>query len=194
MASRGPLLLAALWLTAAVTATSVGLLAVHLVGNEVGAQVAAPLSEESVRQALVSVSPTPSRSAASPSPRAADDHAEGRARTVVTSGGVVSARCSDGRPKLLYATPAEGYRTERGARTVAFVGSHQRVTLTLRCSGDDLRTATSTQAVDTGRPSPTPVVRPTPTESPEHEDEPEHSSSTPPYDREVESEPDAGEP
>jgi hypothetical protein len=177
MAPRGPLLLGALWLTAAVAATSVGLLAVHLVGNEVGAQIPAPLSDEGVQQALVSVSPTPSP-AATPSEEPADDNSsEGRARTVVTTGGVVSARCTDGRPRLLYATPAEGYRTERGTRTVAFVGDQRRVTLTMTCAGDELRTSTSTQRVDTRSPSPAPVVHPSPPESPEQSEQPEPSAT-----------------
>jgi hypothetical protein len=188
MPSRGPLLLGALWLTAAVTATSVGLLAVHLVGNEVGAQVAAPLNDEGVQQALVSVSPTPTRSPR-PSEEPADDTgSEGQARTVVTAGGVVSARCTGGRPTLLYATPAEGYRTERGTRTVVFVGARRQVTLTLTCAGDDLRTATSMQNVGTRSPSPAPVVQPSSHESPEHSEQPEPTSTDSSHGGELEQE------
>jgi hypothetical protein len=188
MASRGPLLLGALWLTAAVTATSVGLLAVHLVGNEVGAQVPAPLSDEGVQQALVSVSPTPAPSATPTEAPDDDNGSEGRARTVVTAGGVVSARCTDGRPTLLYATPAEGYRTERGMRTVAFVGARRRVTLTMACTGDELRTTTSTQNVGTRSPSPVPVVQPSPHESPEHSEQPEPTPTDSSHDGELEQE------
>jgi len=169
MASRGPLLLGTLWLTAAVTATSVGLLAVHLVGNEVGGQVAAPLSDQGVQQALGSVSPTPTH-AQEPE---AEHPEQGRARTVVIDGGVVSARCSGGAPRLLYATPADGFRTERGTRLVAFVGASQRVTLTMTCSGDELRTTTTTERIGTRSPSPAPVVQPAPSEAPKPTEQPD---------------------
>jgi hypothetical protein len=196
MASRGPLLLGALWLAAAVTATSVGLLAVHLVGQEVGGQVAAPLTDEGVQQALGSVSPTPTPAeepgsveptqepTEQPSGRASDrpsgSPAEGRARTVVTAGGVVSARCSDNQPTLLYATPADGYRTERGSRSVTFVGARQRVVLTMSCSEEELRTRVSTEPIGTRSPSPTPAVRPpSPSESPEPSEPPDGQDPQP---------------
>src|SRR4051794_35853963 len=111
MASRHALLLGVVWVVAAVGATSVGVVAVRVVDNRVGEQVAAPLTSTGVRQALGSVSPTP-RAAAKPSTQPAMDSSdEGAARTVTTSGGVMSARCSDSVPALLYAAPADGYRT-----------------------------------------------------------------------------------
>ena len=174
MSSRGPLLLGTLWLTAAVTATSVGLLAVHLVGNEVGAQVAAPLDDEGVQRALVSVSPTPSHSE---EPEADDTTDQGRVRTVTTDGGVVSARCSNGRPVLLYATPEDGFRTVRSTRTVAFVGEHRRVLLTMTCAGTELRATTTSERVGTPSARPAPVVQPSPTEAPEPSDRPEEPES-----------------
>lgn len=173
MASRGPLLLGALWLTAAAAATSVGLLAVHLVGTEVGAQVAAPLDQQGVQQALGSVSPAPAGSEQPEAEQPAEQASQGRARTVVTDGGVVSARCTNGRPRLLYATPADGYRTERGPQTVTFVGTRTRVVLALGCAGSELRTTTTTQRTGTRpAPSPAPVVQPSPTRAPEPTDAP----------------------
>jgi hypothetical protein len=110
---------------------------------------------------------------------------EGAARTVSTSGGVVSGRCSDGTPVLLYATPADGYRTVRTASVVRFVGRSREVTLTLSCSDDELHVRTHTDRIGTvprSTPKPTPAPtststvrsrKPQPTERPEPSDTPE---------------------
>jgi hypothetical protein len=181
MASRPALLIGALWVAAATAATSVGVVAVRLVADQVGDDVSAPLSSTGVRQALSSVTPTP-EPAEEPSEEASeepdDEAAEGRVRTVTTEGGVVSARCRNAVPRLLYATPADGYRTERtssaGATLVRFVGPSRQVTLTLTCREDDLRVDKRTDRVGT-QPAPSPrethdaepSERPEPSETPE---------------------------
>ena len=181
MASRHALLIGALWAVAAAGATSVGVVAVRLVDNRVGEQVAAPLTSTGVRQALGSVSPTPEPSEQA-SPRASKESSDdGAARTVTTTGGVVSARCSDSRPRLLYASPADGYRTVRGTSVVRFVGRTRQVTLTLSCSDDELRVATRTDRIGTA-PTPAPTPAPTRTSrSPEPTQRPEPSDTPEPH-------------
>jgi hypothetical protein len=182
MPSRHALVLGALWVVAATAATSVGVVAVRLVDNRVGEPVAAPLTSSGVRAALGSVPPTAEPT--EPAPRPTEDSSdEGAARTVTTAGGVVSARCTDGRPTLLYATPADGYRTVRGSSTVRFVGRTRQVTLTLSCHDDELRVATRTDRTGTTpRPATTPApVRtthaPEPSERPEPSETPHEDSS-----------------
>ena len=102
-------------------------------------------------------------------------------------------------PRLLYATPADGYRTERsssaGATLVRFVGANRQVTLTLTCRDDDLRVDTRTDRTGS-RPAPVPSPRetddaepserpePSPTPEPSETDEPdtEHVSTQAPDD------------
>jgi hypothetical protein len=86
---------------------------------------------------------------------------------------------------LLYASPADGYRTIRGTAVVRFVGRTRQVTLTLSCHDDELRVATRTDGVGTAQspgptPAPTRTTRsPEPTERPEPSDTPEpHETSS----------------
>lgn len=186
MASRHALLIGALWLAAATTATSVGVVAVRLVADQVGDEVSAPLTSTGVRQALSSVGPTP-EATEGPSEDPVEEAFEGRVRTVTTDGGVVSGRCRGTAPTLLYATPADGYRTERtssaGATLVRFVGRSRQVTLTLTCREDDLRVDTRTDRIGT-RPAPSPTPRQTreaePSERPEASPTPDPQDSDAP--------------
>jgi hypothetical protein len=182
MASRGPLLLGALWAAAASLAVGVGLVAVDLVSGEVGEDVASPLSDDAVRRALVSSSTSP---AATRTPHVEPDGDEGPLRTVTTAAGVVSARCDDGEPELVYATPAQGYRTVRSDDDlVRFSSSHRAVTVTMSCNGRLLQASTRSESLDPA-PSPKPVTRapqPSPTESEDHEPEESDSPSPEPED------------
>jgi hypothetical protein len=192
---RSVVVLAALWATGSVAATSVGLVAVRLVGNEVGEQVAAPLTNDAVREALTSV----------PSHEEHEEHeageepstspsAVGPVQTFSTRGGIVSGRCNDDEPVLLYATPADGYRTVRsGPALVRFVGSTRQVTVSLSCHDDRLRAATTEDRVGgqpvTPGPTATPRPQPQPSEDesespePSHSETPEPSHSETPEDR-----------
>ena len=167
MPSRGALLMGALWLAGVVSATTVGLVAVQQVGRQVGDQVASPLTSKAVQQALQSASPASSHPTAQPaetSPGGSSE--EGDLRTQSTVGGVVGGRCRGGAPTLLYATPSDGYRTERSstqaAVVVQFAGSARRVTLTLTCQGEDLRIGSRTDQIGSITPV-RPTVVPTPT-------------------------------
>ncbi|MGB8649312.1 MAG: hypothetical protein WCD35_01485 [Mycobacteriales bacterium] len=196
MASRGVLVIGALWVAGATAATSVGLVAVRLVGNAVGDQVSAPLTTKAVQQALSSAAPAGAPSEVPEGPPSQSSE-EGDVRTVSTAGGVVSARCRDQVPALLYATPGDGYRTQRrGTRSavvVQFVGSSSQVTLTLSCRGEDLLAATRTEPVGTTRTSPPPATTvpvpapespsPEPRERPEPSQQPEPSETPEPGDR-----------
>lgn len=177
MASRGPLLLGALWAAAAALSVGVGLVAVDLVSGEVGEDVGSPLSDDAVRTALGSTTPTPEPIR---SPHAEPDADDGPLRTVSTRGGVVSARCTEGEPRLLYATPTQGYRTERAEDDeVRFMSSSRVVRVRMSCSGGQLVASTRTESLPR-EPVEAPTTRaPEPSPS-EHEDEthsPEPSES-----------------
>jgi hypothetical protein len=163
-------LLGALWAAAAVIATAVGLLAVRLVAGDLGGSVASPLTGEEVQQALSSgtASSTPStrptpHGSRTPSPTAGPSRTAaprgvvvGAVRTVRTTGGTVSARCEAGSPELLYATPADGWRTKDSSDTrVRFERGDTRITVRLACSGAVLRTSVTTDD-ETSSPSPSP--------------------------------------
>jgi len=179
--------MSALWLAGVTSATTIGLVAVRLVGNEVGDPIAAPLTDTAIQQALRSVPPTTLATdgpTGERSPAATSSH-EGRLRTVTTAGGVVSARCRDEVPSLLYATPADGYRTERSSTTettvVRFVGTTRKVTLTLSCRDEDLGVDTRSETLVTTRPATPTPSGPTPTEdarTPEPVTSPEPGSSS----------------
>jgi len=167
MAARGPLILGALWAAAASLAVGTGLLAVDLVAGEVGEDVASPLDDAAVRGALSSTSPSP---AATRSPHTEPDADDGPLRTVSTAGGVVSARCVEGEPRLLYATPREGYRTERAEDDdVRFMSSRKVIRVRMDCRGALLVSATTTRALD---PTPEPETR-SPRPEPSDDDSPE---------------------
>jgi hypothetical protein len=167
---RGPLLLAALWVAAAAVATAVGLLAVQLVVGQVSERGAGPLDARAVDDALTSSPPLASPSAGGPTPTptpsaSGSPRATSSPRTVVrgpvgtatTRGGVVSARCVDGDPRLVLATPAEGYRTKdsSGAR-VRFESSNDRVEVRVSCTAAQ-RVSFSVRAEQgDDEPSPTP--------------------------------------
>lgn len=185
--TRGPLLLGTLWVTAASVATGVGLVAVDLVAGQVGDTVSAPLSQSGILDALSRVpassptpSPSPSRSA-SPSP-SASTLVLGPLRTISTVGGEVSARCRDGVPTLLYATPAEGFRTERSSgREVRFESSRREVRVKLSCSARGTllsEVETEVEPVQTRSPRPSPSETDE-SESPEPRDDDESDSPEP---------------
>lgn len=194
MPSRSTVVMSALWLAGLAAATSVGLVAVGQVGNQVGDEAAAPLTGTAIRQALSSSQPvTPTAGPAdeptsAPSPSGDDglDDAVGEVQTASSSAGVVSARCRNGSPVLVLATPAVGYRTEQstaaGSIVVRFLGGQGQTVISLRCSGTQLRLvrtyvpngSTPAPEVPTTRPlepSRSPTARPTPvaheTETPE---------------------------
>lgn len=164
------MLLGALWAFAASVATGVGLVAVHRVAGQVGDQISSPLSDKGVQQALAAVTPAPTPTAGTPSPSPRAPSAAGTSgelRTVRTRGGVVGAHCEEGQPQLVYATPAQGWRTDRTHDTlVRFVSARQAVTVRLSCVGDQLRSSTRTDDLTTATPaSPSPSPQPSPHES-----------------------------
>jgi hypothetical protein len=145
--------------------------------------VSAPLTSTAIQQALRSAEPAPRET---PEHLPAPSAEEGAVRTISTAGGVVSARCRDQAPTLLYAIPADGYRTERrvmsGPAVVRFLGAAGAVTVSLTCRDDDLRADTRTDRVGVTPPSPapTPTVRVTEPPRVEPSDRPDPSESAPP--------------
>lgn len=140
--------------------------------------MASPLSDDAVRDALGTS--TPSAGVVTPSRHPEPDADDGPLRTVTTRGGVVSARCVERQPSLLYATPAQGYRTDRSSDTlVRFESSRRAVTVTLSCDGLLLRTSTRTESISTS-PAPHPSTtapRPSPSETESESPEPSRSPS-----------------
>jgi hypothetical protein len=148
-----------LWLAAAVLATGVGLLAVRLVEGQVSEAGPSALDARAVGEALASTAPTmtptttptpaPSprptrtRPAASPTPRPVVSRsasprpralATGPGRTISTRGGVVCARCVGGEPRLVYATPADGYRIKDSSdERVRFENESDEIEIQLGC-------------------------------------------------------------
>jgi hypothetical protein len=178
MVSRAGVVLGTLWVAGAVFATSVGLVAVQRVGNEVGDDVASPLSNDAVRKALVSA--TPATPHAEPEDVGTAEEI-GPVRTVSTRGGLVSARCRDHDPALLYAAPADGYRTVRSEPDVVrFVGSKVQVVVRLSCDDEELVSKTTVHRVGSEEPS-SPAPAPSRTEE-EHNDAPSSEDSPEPHD------------
>ncbi len=182
---RGPLALGALWVSAAAVATAVGLVAVGLVAGEVGGPVSTPLSQDNVQDALAGVTPTSASpratATATLTPRATSASVTlGALRTVRTRGGVVSARCENRAPNLLYASPAEGWRTERSRDTdVRFERGDQEVVIRLSCSGN--RLLVSVRDDDTSSPAPSPDESsdsPEPSDSPDPDETDDSSGSS----------------
>lgn len=185
-------MLGALWVAAAVLATSVGLVAVHLVAGEVGEQVSSPLSDDDVQGALSSAQPTAASPTRSPSPRPSPSKTatptasarptttrtaaprQGELRTIRTDGGVVGARCVSSEPRLVYASPAEGWRTERSRDDeVRFVRGDDQVRVRMSCSGTALRAVVEN---DEASPSPSPRES-SETPEPEHSDDADETDS-----------------
>ncbi|MCW2598469.1 MAG: Septum formation initiator [Frankiales bacterium] len=111
---RGLLLLVAVWAVGAVLATSVGLIAVRLVRDQVGDPATQPLSAAEVKRAVASASAVPRPTARPSRPTRTTGPARApQRRTFSTAGGTVAVQCSGGRPSLIYAVPAAGWSVDK---------------------------------------------------------------------------------
>ncbi|MCW2615492.1 MAG: hypothetical protein JWN08_2486 [Frankiales bacterium] len=138
---RGPLLLLVVWLAGVVVATSVGVLAVRLVAEQVGDPAVPPLSASAAAAA-----PTPGRSATGPAGSTAPSVTADPSRPAAAGtaafrspGGTVGLQCTGTTAQLLYATPADGYaldeRSVSGSGVeVRFEGRGTRVRMELSCA------------------------------------------------------------
>lgn len=149
--SRAPGVLVLVWLTGVVAATVVGLLAVRLVGAQVGDPAVRPLTPGGVERALAAASPaasSPGPAATTPTPAAAPAPAASRPatsghavlpRTLNSAGGSVGVDCAGTTVRILFAQPAAGYaldkREQSGSQAeVRFEGGGQRVRLEVSCA------------------------------------------------------------
>lgn len=98
---------AAAWVVAAVLATTLGLLAVGAIGSGLSGAAAPPLSPAEVDARLAAARATAEPAAPVPAPVG-----EAPAQVVATAGGTVAARCVDGRPQVVAATPGQGFRVD----------------------------------------------------------------------------------
>ena len=137
----------AAWLAAVGAALAVGLSAVGAIGTGLLGAGPEPLTPAEVDTLLASADPGPSppSGAAAPTPDggppadpAADPLAE--PEVVATAGGTVLARCTGGRPEVVSATPAQGFRVQTedddGGPRVRFRAGGTRVEVRLTCAGD----------------------------------------------------------
>ena len=149
MTSR-PAVLVLVWLLGAVVATSVGMLAVRLVASQVGDPAVPPVSAQQAAagsatpSAVASPPVVTSPPVALPSPVAPPSPTDSPAaprvsRTFTSAGGTVGAECRGTVPRLVYATPADGYaldeRSVEGSELeVRFEAGETRVKLTISCA------------------------------------------------------------
>ena len=144
------LALALVWLAGAVVATSVGVLAVRQVAEQVGDPAVPALPAQAVGSALPTPSPALTPTGAPMSPPAATPAVVTtapeplRSLTFRSTGGTVGAQCAGTRPRLLYATPADGYALDEqsvgGAELeVRFESETARARLTISCASSTPR-------------------------------------------------------
>ncbi|MGE3285235.1 MAG: hypothetical protein AB7J32_03905 [Pseudonocardia sp.] len=107
MSRQRGIAVAAAWVLAAVVATSLGLLAVGAIGDGLSGPVARPLTLAEVDARLATARAPAVPAAPGPAPAGT-----GPPQVVATAGGTVAARCADGRPQVVAATPGQGFRVD----------------------------------------------------------------------------------
>jgi hypothetical protein len=130
----------AAWAAAVGAALVVGLTAVGAVGAGLLGPGPQPLTPAEVDARLASAEPVPSVVAPTPvasaDPGAVDPGAA--PEVIATSGGTVLARCAGGRPEVVSATPAQGFRVqtedENGGPRVRFRAGDLRIEVNLTCA------------------------------------------------------------
>lgn len=143
------------WLVAAGVATTIGLLAVSLLTDNLTSRSMAPLSGDAVARALASSTAHPDRAASTAAPTdpisaapAPIDSPEtppspfadpGVTRSLSSPGGTAIARCTGNTAFLVSWSPAQGYGVEDYVRgpaastLIQFDGEDEAVTLTVAC-------------------------------------------------------------
>ena len=124
----------AAWAAAVGAALVVGLTAVGAVGAGLLGPGPQPLTPAEVDARLASAEP------AAPAPTAVVTPVEpgGAPEVIATAGGTVLARCTGGRPEVVSATPAQGFRVqteeEDGGQRVRFRAGDTRIEVNLTCA------------------------------------------------------------
>jgi len=131
----------AAWLAAVGAALAVGLSAVGAIGTGLLGPGPEPLTPAEVDTLLASADPGPSppSGAAAPAPDGGPPaDPAGAPDVVATAGGTVLARCTDGRPEVVSATPAQGFRVQTedddGGPRVRFRAGGTRVEVRVTCT------------------------------------------------------------
>ena len=130
------LALSLVWLTGTIAATSVGVLAVRQVAEQVGDPAVPPLAVSPTARTPASVAPSPGAGTPAVVPTAPERLAS---LTFRSTGGTVGAQCAGRVPRLLYATPAEGYALDESSvegteLEVRFESESARARLTIGCA------------------------------------------------------------
>lgn len=120
------------WFAAAAVATTVGVVAVSVIGTDIVGETARPLSHDEVTRALATAEP-----AATPS--ASSSRGPGAGKVLGTPGGTVVARCENGLATLVSWSPAQGYESDdvhaEPAReaSLKFESDHRKVRVRVDC-------------------------------------------------------------
>ena len=132
----------AAWAAAVGAALVVGLTAVGAVGAGLLGPGPQPLTPAEVDARLASAEP--GRAGRRPSPGRVRPRRPGAGRSgaapevIATAGGTVLARCTGGRPEVVSATPAQGFRVqtedEDGGPRVRFRAGDTRIEVNLTCA------------------------------------------------------------
>jgi hypothetical protein len=138
----------AAWLVAVCAALAVGLSAVGAIGTGLLGPAPQPLTPAEVDARLASTDPAVPGESATPTAVAgpvdpgpfdpAPVDAPSPPEVIATSGGTVLARCTGGRPEVVAATPAQGFRVqtedEDGGPRIRFRAGGDRVEVHLTCA------------------------------------------------------------
>jgi hypothetical protein len=127
----------AAWAAAVGAALVVGLTAVGAIGAGLLGPGPQPLTPAEVDARLASAEPVPAQTAAAPAP--VEPAPEVTAPEVIaTAGGTVLVRCTAGRPEVVSATPAQGFRVQTedddGGPRVRFRDGGTRIEVNLTCA------------------------------------------------------------
>jgi hypothetical protein len=127
----------AAWLAALVAALVVGLSAVGAIGTGLLGASQQPLTPAEVDARLASTDPAAPAVPANPVPPSPVEPAPAP-EVIATAGGTVLARCVEGRPEVVSATPAQGFRVQTedddGGPRVRFRDGGSRVEIRLSCA------------------------------------------------------------
>ena len=131
------LALSLVWLTGTLAATSVGVLAVHQVAEQVGDPAVPPLAVTPTGAPSAPVAPSPGAGTPAVVPTTPERLAS---LTFRSTGGTVGAQCAGSVPRLLYAAPADGYALDESSvegveLEVRFESESARARLTISCAG-----------------------------------------------------------
>jgi hypothetical protein len=138
--------LSGLWMAAVLGATLIGLTAVGAIGNGIVPSGPQPLTQVEIDARLAATPSTSGPASAAPAGIASDPTAAGGAATpparVIAAGpaGTVVADCTDGTPRVLGVSPAQGFQAREkdddSGPKITFESDQLKVEARLSCTND----------------------------------------------------------